>query len=113
MDSGCPTDPATIAQMNKNQQCLLQTSGNSRRAGRRQRNNCRSQVPPNQDRLPLRLALRVKSAEFWAKLGEPSQALAELASLPERAKGHRSVLKVRLSVMRVIRKQNEYAPVNQ
>ncbi len=40
------------------------------------------------DKLRLAEAVRVKSAEFWLKLGQPAQALMELQHLPERAQQH-------------------------
>jgi hypothetical protein len=107
IDSGCPTALATILHMKRKTEFLLPLSGKSRGLARNQRTSGRSRPQFNQDPLPLRFALRVKSAEFWVGLGEPTQALAELARLPERAKEHCSVLRVRLSVMRVIREQNE------
>lgn len=64
----------------------------------------------DQARLPLRHALRVKSAEFWLQLGEEAQARAELDRLLERARNHRCALKVLLSVMRTIGERTEKIP---
>jgi hypothetical protein len=36
----------------------------------------------------FRDALRVRSAEYWLKLGEPYPALLELERLPDRAQSH-------------------------
>jgi hypothetical protein len=36
----------------------------------------------------FRDALRVRSAEYWLKLGEPYPALLELQQLPHRAQSH-------------------------
>ena len=41
--------------------------------------------------LTIKDAVRVKSAEFWIKLGEPRQALSELQQLPRRLWNHPSV----------------------
>jgi hypothetical protein len=106
MDSGCPTDSATIARMKRKTEFLLPQSNTPHGTVRHERTSCPNRLPRNQERLPLRFALRVKSAEFWVKLGEPAQALTELTKLSKRAQGHCSVLRVRLSVMRVIREQN-------
>jgi hypothetical protein len=38
--------------------------------------------------LKLKHALRVKSAEFWLKLGLPDEALLELRRLPSDSLGH-------------------------
>jgi hypothetical protein len=38
--------------------------------------------------LTLKYAVRVKSAEYWLKLGQPAQAIIELERLPEDAKKH-------------------------
>jgi hypothetical protein len=39
-------------------------------------------------RLRFRDALRVRSAEYWLKLGEPYPALLELQRLPDRIQVH-------------------------
>jgi hypothetical protein len=57
----------------------------------------------------LKQALRVKSAEYWLKLGEPAQALMELERLPEQAQKHPWALRVQLSAVRVVREMNEIA----
>jgi hypothetical protein len=38
--------------------------------------------------LRLKDALRIKSAEFWLKLGEPGQAVLELRQVPKRVWNH-------------------------
>jgi hypothetical protein len=40
------------------------------------------------DRIPFRDALKVKSAELWLQLGQPSEALKELETVSERARQH-------------------------
>ncbi len=45
-------------------------------------------------------ALRIKSAEFWLKLGELDQALLEIRSLPEQVQKHPSVLRIHLALVR-------------
>ena len=42
-------------------------------------------------RLTFKDAIRIKSAEFWLKLGQPAQALSELQRLPRSLWNHPSV----------------------
>jgi hypothetical protein len=49
------------------------------------------------------VALRVKSAEFWLKLGEPTQALRELNALPAWTRRHPWAIQVLLSAVRAAR----------
>jgi hypothetical protein len=49
--------------------------------------------------LRLKDALRVKSAEYWLKLGQPDQALAELAALPKSVQRFPWPLKVHLAAV--------------
>ncbi|HWX18644.1 MAG TPA: hypothetical protein VN578_01940 [Candidatus Binatia bacterium] len=44
--------------------------------------------------ITIRDALRIKSAEFWLKLGQPFQALSELQGLTERGREHPWAAKV-------------------
>ena len=53
--------------------------------------------------IPLECALRVKSAEFWLKLGDPTQALIEIQNLPERMQKHPWPIKVQLAAIGAIR----------
>jgi hypothetical protein len=53
--------------------------------------------------MPLECALRVKSAEFWLKLGNPTQALKEIQNLPERMQKRPWPLKVHLAAIGAIR----------
>ena len=46
-----------------------------------------------QEKLVLRDALRVRSAEMWLRLGETAQALLELQKLPKRAQQNPLVAK--------------------
>ena len=48
----------------------------------------------------LRDALKLKSAEYWLRLGEADQALQELEGLPEGARSHPSAIKTRLVAIR-------------
>lgn len=57
----------------------------------------------DQSEMPLECALRVKSAEFWLKLGDPTQALMEIQNLPERMQKHPWPLKVHLAAFGAIR----------
>ena len=52
--------------------------------------------------IPLRTAVRVKSAELWLKLGEPMQALRELQRLSYRDRRHPWAMKVCRSVYRAV-----------
>jgi predicted Zn-dependent protease len=55
-----------------------------------------------QRKLILRDALRVRSAEMWLRLGEPSQALLELQKLPKRAQRDPLVARTFEEIYRVI-----------
>jgi len=61
-------------------------------------NSGRDPVP--QPEIHLSDALRIKSAEFWLKLGETEQALLEIRSLPEHLQNHPWVLRTRLALVR-------------
>ena len=45
----------------------------------------------NERALTSQAAMRIKSAEFWLKLGHTGEALLELQRLPRRLWSHRSV----------------------
>ena len=53
--------------------------------------------------IPLECALKIKSAEFWLKLGDPTQALLEIQDLPEFLQTHPWPLKVRVAATGAIR----------
>ena len=53
-----------------------------------------------QQGMDLKDAVRIKSAEFWLKLGEPGRALLELQRLPMRAWNHPWTKLVRRAVYR-------------
>jgi hypothetical protein len=55
-----------------------------------------------QKKLVLRDALRVRSAEMWLRLGEPSQALLELQKLPKRTQRDPVVARTFEEIYRVI-----------
>ncbi len=58
---------------------------------------------------PLSLShrLRIKSAEFWLKLGEADQALKELDYLPKAASSHPAALKAVVNALGILREQRE------
>jgi hypothetical protein len=53
-------------------------------------------------RLPLFHKVRVKSAEFWLRLGDADEAVRELEALPGRAWNHPSAVKVRVAALEVL-----------
>ncbi len=63
----------------------------------------------SQSQIGMEDAIRVKSAEFWLKLGQPDQALLEIKSLPEKPQSHPSVKKAHLAVVRAARKSTNAA----
>ena len=73
----------------------------------RRRPRAHTSHPVAQNPIALKHALRVKSAEFWLKLGQPDAALQEIESLPEKLQSHLSVLRVRLAIVRAARELNE------
>jgi len=54
----------------------------------------------DQERISLKNAVRLKSAEFWLKLGHPVEALVELQRLPQRTRKHPWARQVCRSVYR-------------
>ena len=60
----------------------LPIKSNARRSGRHKLG--RHQARAGKSRLPLSHALRVRSAEYWLRLGEVDQALRELEALPQK-----------------------------
>jgi len=56
--------------------------------------------PPQQPEVELGEALRIKSAEFWLKLGEVEQAILEIRTVPEPLQKHPSVVRLRLAIVR-------------
>jgi len=60
--------------------------------------------------IALKHALKVKSAEFWLKLGQPDQALLEIKSLPEKLQSHGLVIKAHLAIVRAARELSESSP---
>ena len=91
MDSGCPTDLVTIPRMNRKKYA----------PGLKD-----SRAALNVEWLPLRQALRVKSAEYWLKLGDAQQASLELEELPEKLRNHRWVLRIQLAAIYAMRQQS-------
>lgn len=53
--------------------------------------------------MKLHCALRVKSAEFWLKLGQPAAALLELQRLPKHAQTHPWATAVWSAVQQAVR----------
>ena len=60
-------------------------------------------VNAQMNEIELEVAIRIKSAEFWLKLGHPDLALLELKGLPGRLKKHPCVLSTHLAVIRASR----------
>jgi len=56
----------------------------------------------SETKLRFRDAWRVKSAEFWMRIGEPSQAWLELQTLPKKARHHPRAAKVLRAIQRAI-----------
>jgi len=59
--------------------------------------------------LTLEEAIRVQSAEYWLKLGEPAEALNELDRLPPSARQLRRVWRVWLAAVDTARAQGQQA----
>jgi hypothetical protein len=53
-------------------------------------------------RFSLSHAIRVKSAEYWLRLGEADEALRELEALPKHAWNHPAAVKVRVAALEVL-----------
>ena len=53
--------------------------------------------------------MRVRSAEYWLKLGKPPEALAELQKLSADARKHPLAIKVYLRASRAARQMHETA----
>ena len=58
-------------------------------------------------RLSQSHAIRIKSAEFWLKLGEADQALRELESLSAVIWNDPSAVKIRVAAIGALRARNE------
>ena len=69
---------------------------------------CHQRVKKRQNKIPLKDVLRIKSAEYWLKLGEWREALLELQQLPENTKKQPSVIKMLVSATGAAMKQNGY-----
>jgi hypothetical protein len=52
-------------------------------------------------------AIRIKSAEYWLKLGEDDEALKELQKLPKKIWNHRAVVKARVAAMGILRERTQ------
>ena len=64
-----------------------------------------------QVQMRLENAPRVKSAEFWLKLGQPVQALCELNKLPKSARNQPWALRVNVTAIGSVREMNSQAHV--
>ena len=53
--------------------------------------------------VPLEHAVRAKSAEFWLRLSEPLEALAELENVPHWARRNRWVHRLHVAAVRAVR----------
>ena len=56
-------------------------------------------IPPQ---LSLSHQIRIKSAEFWLRLGDPDEAVRELEALSSKSWDHSSALKVRCDALEVM-----------
>jgi hypothetical protein len=81
----------------------LPIKSNGRRCGHRKHG--RHQARPSKGRLPLSHALRVRSAEYWLRLGEADQALRELEALPKSAWNHPSAVETRVAAFGVLQER--------
>jgi hypothetical protein len=79
-----------------------QTAGRRRDGGL---SNFLDNVDNDASKQVLEDALHFRSAEYWLKLGHPTEALAELEALSAGARQHVSVLKLQVAVMRDVREQ--------
>jgi hypothetical protein len=69
---------------------------------------CQTQVADDPTiQLSMEDRLRVKSAEYWLKLGDHTQALKELGELPEPLKKHPWVIRVHVSALGAARQLSE------
>jgi hypothetical protein len=68
-------------------------------------------TPAQQLNVELSDALRIKSAEFWLKLGEVEQALLEIKSLPESLHNHPWIIRIQLAIVRATSQAKEYKRV--
>jgi len=75
----------------------LPIKSNGRRSDRHKPG--RHQARAGKDRLPLSHALRVRSAEYWLRLGEADKALRELEALPKSAWNHPSAVESRVAAV--------------
>lgn len=64
----------------------------------------KSVPPPHSMSLPN--ALRIKSAEYWIKLGQPLQALIELQRLPKAARKNPWAMRVHMRALGAVREMN-------
>ncbi len=77
-----------------------------RRQCANQGNNCQ-RAAESERPLSLSHQLRIKSAEYWLKLGEADQALKELERLPKGASSHPAALKAVVNALGALREQAE------
>jgi len=68
---------------------------------------CDAQETESKGGLALKDALRLKSAEYWLKLGQPVQALMELGRLPHHVQNHPWALKVQVAAVGAAREMGE------
>ncbi len=76
---------------------------------RHKANQDKSRNPTTATNEPLSLShrLRIKSAEYWLKLGEADQALKELERLPQGASSHPAAIKAVVNALGLLREQAE------
>jgi hypothetical protein len=56
-------------------------------------------------RLSLSHQIRVKSAEYWLRLGEADEAVRELEALPSKSWNHPWAVRVRVAALEVLRER--------
>lgn len=111
MDSFCPCGPGRLGRMkqkSKFMQALKIFVGApliGRSAGRSDDGVLSSFPEKDATKQVLEDALRFRSAEYWLKLGHPTEALAELEALSAGARQQVSVLKLQVAAMRAVREQ--------
>jgi len=65
----------------------------------------RHQPISNKDRLSLSHALRIRSAEYWLRVGEADQTLRELEALPQSAWNHPSAVEARVAAVGILQER--------
>jgi len=111
VDSFCPCGPGRLGgmkQKSKFKQALKMFVGEPLTGTVGTRENAALSGFPTNDASGqlLENALHFRSAEYWLKLGHPTEALAELEALSAGARQQVSVLKLQVAAMRAVRERN-------